>query len=240
MEVKITYLYHSCFSLEVNGDVLLFDYPGSSVEKRVEERFKDQLSGKKLYVFISHAHGDHFSPDVVKFSQNAEKTHFILSSDVFFTPSLGPDDELIEAHPDSTYAVDDLSIKTFESNDAGVAFLIRSGSIDLNVYFGGDLAKWNWPEWSKKKREKHVEVFDEVVEALTKEKIDIAFSNMDERLPSWAGPIEFIERVKPRYFVPIHTFGSEEWIDDLVEKGWDAKTKIFHYSKPGDDVIWRF
>ncbi|MFP4608117.1 MAG: MBL fold metallo-hydrolase [Candidatus Aenigmatarchaeota archaeon] len=238
MEVKITYLYHSCFSLEVDKKVFLYDYPGSRIDKRAEEGLKTQLRGKELYVFISHAHGDHFSPDVVKFSSDAEKTHFILSSDVYTAlfPKLNGD--LLEANPDSTYSLDDMQIRTFESNDAGVAFLIRFAG--LKVYFGGDLAKWDWPEWSEKKREDHVRVFDEVVRSLEKEKIDIAFSNMDERLPSWAGPIEFIERVKPTYFVPIHTFGSEEWIDDLVEEGWDAKTEIFHYSEPGDEVIWKF
>ncbi len=238
MNVKITYLYHSCFSLQVDKKVLLFDYPGRGVEKKAEDRFRKMLNGKDLYVFVSHAHGDHFSTDVAKFSSDAESTHFILSRDV---PSHGLSvtlKDITEAQPDSSYSLQDIGVRTFESNDAGVAYLIKLNS--LTVYFGGDLAKWNWPEWSEKKRKEHVKVFDETTDILKEKDIDIAFSNTDQRLKSWAGPVEFIEKVRPKYFVPMHTFGNVEWIDDLVRKGWDSKTEIFHYSESGDEIVWNF
>lgn len=235
MEVKIQYLYHSCFSLHFENVVLLFDYPGREVKEPTEKKLESKLKGKKLFVFVSHAHGDHFSPEVTKFSNDAEETYFLLSDDV--PASRFGKEEVIEVAPNESYRIEDMKIKTFKSNDAGVAFLILLKN--ATIYYGGDLAKWDWPEWSEKKRKEHVEVFNDVVDSLKKEDIDIAFSNMDERLPSWSGPVEFIERVKPTYFVPMHTFGSEEWIDDLVNKGWEAETKIFHYSKQGDEVTWK-
>ncbi len=238
MEVTITYLHHSCLSLSTEDKIFLFDYPGRQVRKKAEEEFIDQIEGKDLYLLISHGHGDHFSPDVTKFSEYAERTVLIASSDVNISRmDLDKIDAVIEAEPDSSYDHKDLKINTYKSNDEGVAFLITLKEKIL-VYFGGDLAKWDWPEWSVKKRREHVKVFDEVVESLKKKDLDIAFSNMDPRLSSWAGPIEFIEGVKPKYFVPIHTFGSEESIDEMIEKGWSAETEIFHYTSPGDKITW--
>lgn len=237
MEVKITYIYHSCFLLNLGKKILLFDYPGKGVKAGVKKKLRSQINGSELYVFISHGHGDHFSPEVTEFSSDAERTHFLISSDIRSERlSIGPSDRLESVGPDRSYRVNGLGIKTFKSNDAGVAFLIDWK--DITIYYGGDLARWDWPEWSKKKRDEHVKVFEEVTDILQEKNIDIAFSNMDERLSGWAGPIEFIEKVEPNYFVPMHTFGSEEWIEDLVKEGWNAPTEVFEYRDQGEQIIW--
>jgi len=238
MKVCITYWYHSCFTLESDKKVMLFDYPGRGIDPHLDQKINSLVDDSELYVFISHSHEDHFSPDVAKFSSKAEKTHFIVAEDVPVkrmidkAHSSSLDVSLTRVKPDKTYRIDDLKVRTWKSNDAGVAFLIYLDG--KKIYFAGDLAKWNWPEWSEKKVKEHVKVFDDVVEDLKQERIDIAFSNMDERLPSWAGPIGFIEKVKPKYFIPMHTFGNESWLDDLIGSEIKADSEIFHYEKSGD------
>ncbi|MBS3782074.1 MAG: MBL fold metallo-hydrolase [Candidatus Thermoplasmatota archaeon] len=239
MKFQINYWYHSCFTIRSDDTVLLFDYPGRGMNTSLDEKIKNIVKGKELYVFISHAHGDHFSPEVVKFAAPAAKTHIMISSDVskerIVSRVSDPADSVTftSVEPDSRYKIEDLSVTTFESNDAGVAFLLEI--YDYTIYYGGDLAKWNWPEWDQEKVREHVRVFEDIKRELKKEDIDIAFSNMDERLPSWAGPIELIEEVNPRYFVPMHTFGNEEWINDLVKEEIKADSEIFHYKKSGDE-----
>ena len=238
MKIQITYCYHSCFTLQEDEKVLLFDYPNRGITSSLDEKIRSIVQGSELYIFISHAHGDHFSPDVTKFSTYADETHYVVSNDIpkktFIKKTAdGGNNNFIKVDPDRNYNIKNLKFKTFKSNDAGVAFLI-----DLkgkSIYYGGDLAKWNWPEWSEQKVNQHVKVFDDVIRELKDEDIDIAFSNMDERLPSWAGPVEFIEKVNPRYFVPMHTFGNEEWLDDLIDEEIKTKSEIFHYEKPGDE-----
>ncbi len=132
--------------------------------------------------------------------------------------------------------IGDLRVRTFKSNDEGLAYLISIQGV--TIYFGGDLAKWDWPEWSRAKRQRHVKVFERTLDILKDLNIDVAFSNMDQRLESWAGPVEFINTVKPRFFVPIHTFGNEEWIDDLLMKDLPDETTVFKYERPGEFVIW--
>lgn len=51
--MKITYIHHSAFLAETEHACLLFDYFKGSLPKLPE--------GKRLYIFASHRHPDHFS-----------------------------------------------------------------------------------------------------------------------------------------------------------------------------------
>ncbi|MEF8835389.1 MAG: MBL fold metallo-hydrolase [Candidatus Thermoplasmatota archaeon] len=239
MQVCITYWYHSCFTLEIGGKVMLFDYPKRGMDSSIDDKIKERIDDSELYVFISHAHGDHFSPEVTNFTEDAERTHFMISSDVPVRGisnevELSKSETLTSMEPDKVYQVADLKVRTWKSNDAGIALLIHQNN--KKIYYAGDLAKWNWPEWDEQKVKEHVRIFDDVVRELQEEDIEIAFSNMDERLPSWAGPIDFMEKVEPSYFIPMHTFGNESWLNDLIDSEIDAQSEIFHYEKPGDHL----
>lgn len=50
--MKITYIHHSAFLAETEHACLLFDYFKGSLPKLPE--------GKRLYIFASHRHPDHF------------------------------------------------------------------------------------------------------------------------------------------------------------------------------------
>ena len=54
--LKIRFLYHSAFLLETDSSLLLFD--AYRTDFMIPE-------GKKLFVFSSHFHQDHFSPDLL-------------------------------------------------------------------------------------------------------------------------------------------------------------------------------
>ncbi len=228
--MRITYISHSCFVLE-NDVVLLFDYPsGAMLTSGAQKIVEDAVLDSKLYVFISHSHGDHYNPDVTKMAEEAQSVEYIVSDDVPLSigHSLGPDEKL---------SLDVMDITTYESNDAGLAFLIELGG--KRIYYGGDLAKWDWDDFDVDTRRYMVKVFEDMTARLSKLNIDVAFSNMDKRLESWAGPLDFLEVVKPKFFVPMHTFGHPEWIDDLVEKTEYPTERIFRYKKPGDPVELR-
>ena len=52
--MKVTYIEHSSFLVEMESCYLLFDY--------FQGEIPGMDAGKELYVFVSHRHGDHFSP----------------------------------------------------------------------------------------------------------------------------------------------------------------------------------
>ena len=128
--MKITYIHHSSFCVELQNSILLFDY------------FKGNLpsfdKNKKLYVFSSHSHHDHFDESIF----NIEKTHpnveYILSNDIKTTKSqntkfIGANERLL---------VDNLEIRTLDSSDLGVAFIVKVD--DKIIYHAGDLNWWHW------------------------------------------------------------------------------------------------
>ncbi len=226
--MRITYISHSSFAVKFGEDVLLFDYPSQgSLVPGGEIAAKAAVRNSNLYVFVSHSHGDHYGRRVLDISKEAKRTEFIVSEDV-------PLKDAIHLTSGQRLYVDSLDIETFASNDAGVAYLIRTGSTD--IYYGGDLAKWDWDDFDEATRRYMVDVFEKMIRHLSKLDVDIAFSNMDQRLESWGGPLEFLEVVCPEYFVPIHTFGHHEWIDDLVKRTDYPAGRIFRYERPGDFV----
>ena len=68
--MDITFVYHSCFLVELESCSLLFDWYGGDLP--------DMDRSKPLYVFNSHHHGDHYSPEI--FTLGMENTWYILGS----------------------------------------------------------------------------------------------------------------------------------------------------------------
>ena len=62
--MKITYIHHSAFLAETEHACLLFDYFKGSLPKLPE--------GKRLYIFASHRHPDHFSKVIFDMRQSME------------------------------------------------------------------------------------------------------------------------------------------------------------------------
>ena len=54
--MKVTFLYHSSFLVELSQCTLLFDWYGGTIPAYDKS--------KPLYVFASHHHGDHYSPEI--------------------------------------------------------------------------------------------------------------------------------------------------------------------------------
>lgn len=70
--LKVTYIQHSCFLVELDHTVLLFDYFNAR-DVMAEVGYEGVLPpfprGKKIYVFASHCHRDHFSLDVLRWKE---------------------------------------------------------------------------------------------------------------------------------------------------------------------------
>lgn len=77
--MRITYIRHSAFLAEWEDIVCLFDY----AEGELPEIDRD----KRLCVFVSHHHSDHFNPEIfTRFADHPRHT-FILSDDIRTVPA---------------------------------------------------------------------------------------------------------------------------------------------------------
>ncbi len=241
MTIRITYVHHNCFFLEIGGRTLLFDYP--SEEHRTEAAralVERKVAGADLWVVISHSHPDHFTPEVAAFAGRAARCKFIVSYDV---PEMYPEFEydagldVTVLDPDEPAIVQGVPVRAFESTDLGVGFLFSFPG--CRVYFGGDVAAWVWEKLDPRSRAAGQAYFDTTLAELVRHGVDIAFSNTDKRLENWAGGLEFVRTVRPRVFVPMHVFGKTQWVREfaelLREKG-DLPETLFTYQYSGDSL----
>lgn len=200
--VRITYLFHSGFTVETDKDFLVFDYFKDNCEK---QKMKDcgQLcsksfpSDKKVTFFVSHSHYDHYDREIFKLVENA---HYVISNDVKVNAS----DNIKICGPYEEFDFNGLHIKTFGSTDAGISFLVRLNG--QNVFHAGDLNWWHWEGETPQEREYAKNLFFGEMEKLAGEKIDIAMFPVDPRLESafYYGAEAFIEQMRPKALIPMH------------------------------------
>ena len=82
--LKVTYIQHSCFLVELDDRLLLFDYFDRDTIKDIgyEGKLPKLPEDKRLYVFASHSHKDHFSLEVLRWAKERPDTRYILSKDI--------------------------------------------------------------------------------------------------------------------------------------------------------------
>ena len=209
--MKITHIAHCGFLIETENEYLLFDYYKGEIPKMSED--------KPLYVFASHFHKDHYNPKIFKY----ENASFILSSEITDFPK---ELNVISVSADNTYNLSDsLSVKTFDSTDCGVAFLVFSNG--KTVYHGGDLNLWLWDTDTDTEKEKMESKFKSETEKIKSYKIDLAFLHLDPRQEEYAslGLLYFNEKVNPQKIFPMHFWGKYKYTKREIEEGSLSKIK---------------
>lgn len=213
LNVRIEHIFHSGFTLETENYFLVFDYYKGDIS----------LKDKKIIVFVSHGHEDHYTEEIFKWNKDFKDISYVLSSDIEIIPK---EENIYIMDPYKNLKLEDIDIHSFGSTDLGLSFLVNIEG--LNIFHAGDLNWWHWegdPEDEKLRMERG---FKEELSKLTPFNIDIAFVPVDPRLDkafSLAGEY-FIKTIKPKYFIPMH-FGDNFYISsDFIHKIGDTATKI--------------
>ena len=214
MPIKIDYLGHSGFFVENESSMLLFDYyygDLSFLEEKLEE--------KPLFVFSSHAHGDHFNPEIFTIVNKHKKTSYHLSFDIKGKPTVPNNLNIQYLDVDRTYEIEDLGIvKTLQSTDEGVAFLIKTS--DETLFYAGDLHWWDWPGEDPEWLTEQESVFKREIGKIKNENIDIAFAVLDSRLEdNYAkGMTHILSELHPRYVLPMHFWDDRSVVERFKER----------------------
>ena len=200
MPVIIDYLGHSGFLVETDSALLLFDYYKGDLSA-----LKQKPAEKPLFVFASHAHSDHFNPDIFSLTQFNSRVRFILSSDIKKKAGKAGDKDILFVDADKSYEEEGLgTVRTLLSTDEGVAFLVNAGG--TAVFHSGDLHFWDWPGEDPEWLARQEEVFCREIKKTAGIPVDIAFVVLDDRLEENfdKGMDLFINLVRPRYALPMH------------------------------------
>lgn len=220
--MKIKFIGHSGFFVELPEMSLLFDYYKGELPEADPE--------KPLFIFVSHAHEDHYTGKIFTYLDRTEDVTFFLSDDI--PESSVP--ERARGHvrfvgPDSAAAVSRLvedpaagrkrgrtilELHTYRSTDEGVAFLVDAG--DVRIYHAGDLNDWHWDEedqaFNREQREGYTAALRKIAYLVRKDSHvpDLAFIPLDSRLGEffWMGMDEYMKAVGAAHVFPMHLFGD--------------------------------
>lgn len=227
-KINVTYLRHSGFLVETEHSYLLFDYWKGNIPAL---NYK-----KKLYVFSSHRHHDHFEKDIFKLENRCETVNYILSFDIEdFSKSWRKAEHVHFMEPYAALEVEDLHIRTLKSTDEGVAFLVKTEG--YTIYHAGDLHWWHWPGDPEEDNDRRRADYQKEIDMLAGEKIDCAFVVLDprqEEAGGW-GMDYFLKHVQSRYIFPMHCWEEYSLIRDYKDKN-DSKYltgEIMNITAPG-------
>ena len=196
----LDYLGHSGFLAETGNAFLLFDVSRGDLSPLLRRG-----EGKPLFVFVSHAHGDHFSPAVFSLRGQGRPVRYLLSFDLRGNPAVPPDADVRYLEADASVEIPELGrVRCLRSTDEGVAFLVSTPEAVL--FHAGDLNDWDWPgedpQWLREQKA----LFRQEIGTLAGERIDAAFAVLDDRLEEncTCGISGLLSVCRPRYLLPMH------------------------------------
>lgn len=203
----ITYIHHSCFSIETENSILFFDYYKGNIPNFTKE--------KPLFVFSSHFHQDHFNPVIFELSEKYPDVTYILSKDIRLKELNRENYNIITMGKNESITIkDSLKVDTLRSTDEGVAFLISEKG--KTFYHAGDLNWWVWKDDTTSEYNNMTKNFKDEINKISGKEIDLAFLPLDPRQEELysLGFDYFMQNTRTSVAFPMHF-----WLDySIIEK----------------------
>lgn len=235
--MKITYIHHSSFLVELKQVLLLFDYVGGPLPSLAAD--------KTLIVFASHRHGDHFSPAIFDLAVLNPRIFYVLSDDIWqnrvpqkmhgCTEFIDPG-EILEL---AEYG--GLRVTAFKSTDEGVAFMVECEG--RTIYHAGDLNDWRWngetKAWNNNMHANYMRELEQIRNGGFHP--DVAFVPLDGRLEEWfyLGLHEYMEQVGADMVFPMHFWEDYSVIARLKElpDALEYRNKVADIQREGQEFL---
>lgn len=194
--LSVTYIHHSSFLVETDHVCLLFDY--------YQGRIPVIPHNKPLYVFASHVHGDHYHKKI--YTIKHPRITYILSYDIPAS-DIPKGSHVIRLKPHEDYHDACLAVKTYTSNDEGVAFWCQADGYD--IYHAGDLNDWDWIGEDQKWLDWQKNLYHEEINRMPRH-ASLAFVVLDGRLEDneGLGLDYFLKNIDADTVFPMHFWGD--------------------------------
>lgn len=226
--MQVIFIHHSCFLVEIDDKVLVFDYfdgdkiDGFSFKGKLPTYERDT----KIYFFASHCHHDHYDMDILRLQEEYPNIRYILSKDIRISPNFlkkhGIDPSVRSSvcfvSSDKHYEVDDLKIQTLRSTDAGVAFYVDINGV--SVYHAGDLNIWKMEGAGDLINGRMERGYKFQIKQIAKKPINIAFVPLDPRLGEYMfeGLDYFVRNTDAEFIFPMHMWQNYEPIKEYKRR----------------------
>ena len=215
----VYYIYHSAFVIELEKSILIFDfYKFPNDTKKEKEEFFNRFikrTDKKIYVFSTHSHSDHFNKEILTWLEMNENIKYILSDDI----RIYKHKNFYFTKEDDSFELDNLKISTFGSTDLGSSFYINTEN--KNIFHSGDLHFWHWEDDTPEEEKSMYDAYIFQLERIKKlDRIDIAFVPVDPRLGvnTLEGVELFYKILKPKIIIPMHFSDDYSQMKNFIEK----------------------
>ena len=238
---QLTYIFHSCFALETDNCILIFDYwldPCNVMNRFIATK-------KRVYVFASHFHEDHFTRDIFKWREDGINVIYILSKDILKHRRANKEDADVWLAKGGTWEDENIKVTATGSNDSGVSWIVQVGG--KLIFHAGDLCNWYARFLSDEKVPDKIisEEFKEInpiaeekrfigelkdVKKITN-RFDIVMFPVDGRIGNGytLGARQFIERFNVKLFIPMH----------FVMSGFDSAWRMEPFCQEKGISFWR-
>jgi len=238
--MKITYIYHSCFVVELNSVQLIFDYYKGKLNK---------LSpNKPVYFFASHKHQDHFTMELFRLLNDSYSKKYILGSDIRLNAKYLERNGYKASILEDIYRVKKydeivmdgmLKIRTIESTDMGVAFIIEAEG--KKIYHAGDLNPWCFDLNTEEENNLQIDRYLKQIEKIKDEHFDIAFLPLDYRLGKFShlGIDYFMKMTDCDHVFPMHMWRHYKLCDKCLQSSL-AEYKDRFIKISGENEEWVF
>lgn len=220
--IEITYIYHDCFVAVTEKSVMIFDYwkdPDTVTDIGFDSFLISITYGKKIYVFVSHHHKDHYSKNIFDWSVKIPNIHYVLSKDtervarhilsasgtykgVRPSPS-----NVTVLRPGETYSDDTIIVNAYGSTDIGNSYIVKTE--DKIIFHAGDLNAWIWKDESTQKEvDEAISAYQKIINDIKSDfpDIDYAMFPVDARLGRdyFTGAQIFLREINVSHFIPMH------------------------------------
>ena len=230
---SVTFLGHSGFLAELPEASVLFDWS--------EGPLPPLNPARPLYVFASHAHEDHFRPEIFRLDDGSREIRFLLGHDIKLSPrnlrrwDLSPEtaDRCLSLRGGQTLTLPELTVEALSSTDEGEAFLVSAGGRTL--FHAGDLNWWHW-EGEDRAWNRNMEAsFLRYTEPLRGRSIDLGLLPLDPRLgeDGFRGPAHFLEIADIAHVIPMHQWGDFSFTDRFLARYPQYADRLWPVRAPG-------
>ena len=212
--MKVTFIHHSSFCVEIEDKVFLFDYfrGGRLADFTFSGVVPEFPRETQIYVFSSHQHQDHFDPEVLQWTKEYPNIRYIFAKQIKLSDNYlakkgidpGVKERISYMKANDSLEFSGITVETLPSTDEGVAYLVSYAG--KTIYHAGDLHWWHWEGEDDIFNEYQEKTYKRQIEKLAERHIDVAFVVIDPRLDAavYWGIDCFMELVRADHVIPMH------------------------------------
>lgn len=208
--MELNYLLNSGFLIRDGRTLLVFDDYDDPAN--VVNAAYDKGDFDNLYIFVTHAHFDHFSMHIRAYAQRI--TRYIFSSDIKHTKrvKIFPTNKITYIKRNSEWRDDTIKVWAYDSTDVGVSFLVETPS-GARIFHAGDFNWWHWIDDTPENIELAEKSFKRQLKRMNGMQADVALFPIDGRLGASQekGAIEFVAKTNIKGFVAMHRVDYPLW-----------------------------